>query len=222
MSFHHEVCGPVELWFTGADAGDLRDPPTLKRVAGLAGIDEVATMEQVHGPDVAWADEATAHPAVDALLTDRPGLGLLVRVADCVPIVLAAPDDAVVGVVHSGRAGLVGGVVPTAVAALRERASGPVHAWLGPRVCGGCYELPAAMADEVAAAIPEARATTTQGTPGADIGAGVAAQLRASDVEVHDVGAGACTMEDDRFFSYRRQGDASGRFGALAVLREWR
>ena len=219
MSFHHEVCGPVELWFTEADAGDLRDAETLDRVAGLAGVEAVATMKQVHGPDVAWAGEPRAHDAVDALLTDRTGLGLLVRVADCVPIVLAAPDDGIVGVVHSGRAGLVGDVVPTAVAALRERASGPLHAWLGPRVCGGCYELPVELAEDVAAAVPEARSTTTQGTPAADIGAGAAAQLRAAGVEVHDVGAGACTVEDERFFSYRRQGDASGRFGALAVLR---
>ena len=45
-----------------------------------------------------------------------------------------------------------------------------------------------------------------------------AAQLRADGVEVHDVGANVCTVEDERFFSHRRQGDASGRFAALAVL----
>ena len=91
---------------------------------------------------------------------------------------------------------------------------------MGPRVCGRCYELPADMAEAVADAVPEARSTTSWGTPAADIGAGVVAQLSARDVVVHDVGADLCTVEDERFFSYRREGDASGRFAAFAVLRE--
>jgi YfiH family protein len=220
VSFHHEVGGPVELWFTAADAGDLRAEPRLTQVATLARLEAVATMDQVHGHGVGWAAGPGPHAAVDALLTDRRELGLLVRVADCVPIVLAAPDDGLVGVVHSGRAGLVSGVVPAAVAALRDRGAGRLHAWVGPRVCGRCYELPAELADAVAAVVPEAKATTSWGTPAADIGAGVVAQLRAAEVDVDDVGADVCTIEDERFFSYRRQGDSSGRFGALVVLRD--
>jgi YfiH family protein len=172
----------------------------------------------MHGAEVAWADHPERYSGVDALMTDRPGLALLVRVADCVPIVLAAPDDRLVGVVHAGRVGLVAGVVPAAVDALRTRAAGRVQAWLGPRACGRCYELPATMAADVAEAVPEARSTTSWGTPAADIGAGVTAQLTAAGVEVHDVGADACTIEDERFFSHRREGVEAGRFGAIAVL----
>ena len=137
----------------------------------------MATMHQVHGNDVEWVDVAGTQPDADALLTDVVGLGLLVRVADCVPVVLAVPDEQLVGVVHSGRLGLVSGVVPAAVDALRERGATRIEAWVGPRVCGRCYELPAAMAESVAAAVPEARSTTSWGTPAADIGAGVVAQL---------------------------------------------
>jgi copper oxidase (laccase) domain-containing protein len=103
---------------------------------------------------------------------------------------------------------------------MRARGAGRVDAWLGPRACGNCYELPADMAADVAAAVPAARSTTSWGTPAADIGAGVVAQLEAAGVEVHDIGAEACTIEDERFFSHRRQGHQAGRFGALAVLRD--
>jgi hypothetical protein len=75
------------------------------------------------------------------------------------------------------------------------------------------------MADDVATVVPEARSTTSWGTPAADIGAGAAAQLAAAGVEVHDIGADVCTIEDERFFSHRRQGSASGRFGAVVALR---
>jgi polyphenol oxidase len=217
--FNHDVDGPVEFWISDRDAGDLRTTSDLARVQAAADVRSVASMEQVHGDGVAWAADDSSHGGVDALLTDRRGLGLLVRVADCTPVVLAAPDDGFVGVVHCGRLGLVSGVVPAAVQAMRERGVGRVRAWLGPRACGKCYELPAGMADSVADVVPEARSTTSWGTPAADIGAGVAAQLVAADVEVHDVGAGVCTIEDERFFSYRRQGDKAGRFGAMAVLR---
>ncbi|MGI9084529.1 MAG: polyphenol oxidase family protein [Aeromicrobium sp.] len=213
MFFHHDVSGPVELWFTDRSL-DLAD------VADTIHVDSLAGMEQLHGADVAWVKDDTVRPAVDALLTDAVGLALLVRVADCVPVVLAAPDDGLVGVVHCGRLGLVTGVVPAAIEALRERGARRLAAWIGPRACGRCYELPTQMADDVAAAVLEARSTTSWGTSAADIGAGVVAQLAAGKVQVHDLGAEVCTIEDERFFSYRREGDRAGRFGAVVVLRE--
>ncbi len=194
---------------------------TIERtLADAVGVEAVATMEQVHGREVVWVSGDADRPVADGMLTDARSLGLLVRVADCTPVVLAAPDDGVVGVVHCGRPGLIAGVVPAAVASLRGRTEGRLQAWLGPRVCGRCYELPAEMADDVARAVPEARSTTSWGTPAADIGAGAAAQLAASGVEIHDLGADVCTIEDERFFSHRRQGALSGRFGAVVALRD--
>ena len=67
--------------------------------------------------------------------------------------------------------------------------------------------------------MPGTRSTTSWGTPAVDVGAGVVAQLEALGVTVHDVGAHACTIEDDRFWSHRRQGGAAGRMGAVVVLR---
>jgi YfiH family protein len=215
--FWRGTSGPIELGFTDrtVDLSTAAIDSSRDELGRAAGVDAVATMHQVHGSDVAWVDTPDGHPDADALVTDTPGLGLLVRVADCVPIVLAAPDAGLVGVVHSGRRGLVEGVVPAAVDALRSRGATTLQAWIGPHICGRCYELPAEMAEAVADHVPEARATTRRGTPAADLGAGVQAQLEQRDVVVHRVDA--CTLEDDRFFSHRR-GD-SGRFGAVAVLR---
>ena len=221
MFFLRDACGPIDLAFTdrSIDLSTAAVDHTLAEVASAAEVDAVATMHQVHGSDVVWVDVAGTQPDADALLTDVVGLGLLVRVADCVPVVLAVPDEQLVGVVHCGRQGLVAGVVPAAIESLRERGATRIEAWVGPRVCGRCYELPADMAAAVADAVPEAKSTTSWGTPAADLGAGVVAQLSARDVIVHDVGVDLCTIEDERFFSYRREGEASGRFAAFAVLR---
>ena len=207
-------CGPVDLMITDRTL-DLLDDDDLATVAQAMSVGSIATMRQVHGADVARVADSSYSPPADALVTDVRDLGLVVRVADCVPVVLVAPDAGLVSVAHAGRRGLVAGVVPAAVSALRDQGATDIQSWIGPHVCGRCYELPQDMADEVAAAVPAARATTSAGTPGADLGAGVRSQLDALDVDVHDVSA--CTMEDERFFSHRR-GDV-GRFGAVAVVR---
>ncbi|HET7387974.1 MAG TPA: peptidoglycan editing factor PgeF [Nocardioidaceae bacterium] len=199
-------------------------------------------LRQVHGADVhlvggkddraaeAVRSSSTPHapgpprwPTADALVTTEPGTVLLVRAADCVPVLLAAlsADGAAVAAVHAGRSGLVEGVVTRAVTRLRalvpER-SADIVAWIGPHVCGACYEVPAGMRDDVAAVVPQARATTSWGTASLDLGAGVVAQLRASGVD-DIVDARRCTREDDDLFSYRRQGAASGRLGGLVWIR---
>ncbi len=183
----------------------------------------VVGMRQVHGADVAVVGERAQlggehDPVADALVTARPGVMLMVRAADCVPILLADVARGVVGAVHSGRSGLAAGVVPAAVSVLREQGAEELVAWVGPHVCGSCYEVPQEMRAEVADVVPESYAETSWGTPSLDIGAGVLAQLRAADV--HDVVVtGRCTREDEDLFSYRRQGPGSGRLGGFVWIR---
>ena len=153
----------------------------------------------------------------DGLVTDVPGVALLVRVADCVPVLLADPDRGVVGAAHAGRDGLVRGIVPATVGRMRDLGAGRIVAWVGPSICGRCYELPEELQREVVAAVPEAQAQTSWGTPAVDVGAGVVAQLRAEDVEVVD--AARCTREDADLWSYRRDGLAAGRLGAVVWVR---
>jgi len=211
----HERVGPVEFWFTDTSDGDVTDPAVLASLRGEQGVDAVATMRQVHGADVVWAMPGLV-PEADALLTYTPNVAVLVRVADCVPIVLATEERDTVGVVHAGRKGLIAGVAPAAAQILLDRGRGPVTAWVGPHICGRCYELDAASAAEVAEAVPAAASTTWAGTPAADIGAGVTAQLEDLGISVHHLGG--CTLEDEQLFSYRRNGTTQ-RQGAFAVLR---
>jgi len=192
-------------------------------VRAFTGVDEgtptppVVRMRQVHGADVAVVRAEDGVPVADAVVTDRPGLVLMVRVADCVPVLLADPTAGVAAAVHAGRPGLVAGVVPAAVRAMRGLGARDVHAWVGPHVCGACYEVPADMRAEVSAAVPDAFAETSWGTPSVDIGAGVRAQLAAEDVRPVEVGR--CTIEDEDLYSYRRQGRGSGRLAGLVWVR---
>jgi YfiH family protein len=141
----------------------------------------------------------------------------MVRAADCVPVLFADPAAGVVAATHCGRPGLLAGVVPRTVEQMRALGASEITAWIGPHVCGGCYEVPAQMQDEVAAAVPDSRATTTWGTPSLDLGAGVRAQLERSGVSVVDVAR--CTRESADLYSYRRDGRGAGRLAGLVRIR---
>jgi YfiH family protein len=212
----------IEVAFTdvslslGDAADDAVRADALAQVAQETGAAPVL-MHQVHGAAVESVESVESVGRVrscDALVASQPGVALLARAADCVPVLLADPVTGWIAAVHSGRPGLAGGVVPAAVAALRERGGDPTVAWVGPHVCGACYEVPADLQEQVAAVVPEARSTTSWGTPGLDLGAGVRAQLAAAGIgDVRTVDA--CTREDASWPSYRRDGDAATRFAGV-------
>lgn len=185
----------------------------LRAVADETGARPVL-MHQVHGAEASYVDIVGESPTCDAIYTSRPGVALLARAADCVPVLLADPATGWIAAVHSGRPGLAAGVVPSAVAALRGQGAEPGVAWIGPHVCGSCYEVPADLQEDVAASVPESRSTTSWGTPALDLGAGVRAQLAAAGVpDVREVGA--CTREDPTWPSHRRDGAAATRFAGV-------
>ncbi len=214
----------LNLGARGDDAGAVAE--NLRRVADAftgSSSARVAAMRQVHGTSVVEVGEAPSagrpgeRPECDALVTCVEEVTLLVRAADCVPVLLGDAEAGVVAAVHAGRRGVAQGVVRRAVEAMRDRGAVRVRGWVGPHVCGRCYEVPAAMRDEVAAVVPQTYARTTWGTPSLDLGAGVRAQLEdAGVVEVETVPR--CTREDPDLYSYRRDGPATGRIGGLVRL----
>ena len=177
----------------------------------------MADLSQVHGREVVLAEPGIRRPRADGIVTDRPDVVLLVRAADCVPVLFADPVAGVAGAAHAGRQGVAAGVVPATIAAMRDLGARDVVAWIGPHVCGACYEVPADLQAEVVAVVPETVATTTWGTPSLDLGAGVRAQLEAAGVRVED--AARCTRESPDLYSYRRDGRDSGRLAGVVRLR---
>ena len=194
----------------------------VEQLAGGARRPEVVGMRQVHGAHVEVVEPThRSRPEAegDALVTAGAGVVLAARAADCVPVLLADPARGAVAAVHAGRKGVVAGVVPNALRALRHLGAEQVVAWIGPHACGRCYEVPEEMADDVAAGVPEARAETSWGTPALDLGAGVRAQLAAAAEVVEVVDVGRCTIEDPALYSYRRDGAGAGRHAGLIWVR---
>jgi polyphenol oxidase len=215
---------PYDSFNLGDHVGD--DPSAVaanrRRLATELGLapDHVIWMEQVHGRTVTVVDGPRTEPveASDAVVATRPGLAVAVLVADCVPILLSDAEAGVVGAVHAGRVGARVGVLPAALAAMRDAGAriDRTEALLGPSVCGECYEVPAAMQADVAAHLPGSASRTRHGTPGLDLRAGLWQQL--ADAGVARVGVDPrCTVEDRTLFSHRRDG-TTGRLAAVTWL----
>ncbi|MDP2772782.1 MAG: polyphenol oxidase family protein [Nocardioides sp.] len=198
----------------GLRSGFATNLPLVEQACGV----RFARLNQRHGATVVDVTEPGPPPLDDvpdgdALVTTARGLGLMIRIADCVPVVLADPVSGVIGAVHAGRAGVELDIVARTVGRMRAAGAGNLVGWIGPHVCGGCYEVPDELRAEVAAAVPETFAQTTWGTPSLDLGAGVRAQLELAGVDVVEVAG--CTREEPRLHSHRRDGADSGRFAAL-------
>ncbi|MDP5226198.1 MULTISPECIES: polyphenol oxidase family protein [Arthrobacter] len=225
FSWQGELLPGVRGAFTSVAAGNLAfhvgdDADAVRRhresVRTALGSGPVQYMNQVHGDRVVVVERLTLGddaPTADGLVSR--GLPLAVMVADCVPILLAGTDDdggPVIAAVHAGRPGMAAGVVPAAVRAMRGLGAHELQAWLGPSVCGRCYEVPAALQEEVGRIVPEAVSTTSWGTPALDIPSGVSAQLERDGVRIRY--HGQCTMEDESLYSHRRA-PGLGRFAGL-------
>lgn len=238
MFSHRERIGPIELAFTDRFGG-ISAPPydelnLALRPAGGAGEAEAnwervlaafapgarrVDMRQVHGRAVTVVDRPMdPPPECDALVTATGDLVLVVRVADCVPVLLADPSARVVAAAHVGRAGMEANVLGATVAAMRGVGAGQISAWIGPHVCGRCYEVPEEMQRAVDATVPGSAAVTSWGTPSLDLAAGVRSQLaRAEVAAVHE--AGGCTLESPAHYSHRRDAARSGRHVGIIVVR---
>lgn len=212
----------------GSHVGD--DPAAVVAArSALAGALDVpasamAFMHPDHGRGVARVVAPTGVAPgteirdVDALVTDRAGIGLVALAADCVPVVLVEPQAAVVAVAHCGWRGLVLDVVGAALDVIGELGGRPerVRALLGPAVCGGCYPVPVDRAGEVARVRPEAVTTARDGQPAVDLRLGLLARLAEAGAEATLVGG--CTVEDPQLYSHRRDGRTGRQGGAVAIV----
>lgn len=189
---------------------------------------QVVSPHQVHGAQVRLVGRAhagTVQPQTDGLLTTTPGVALLFRFADCVPILLFDPVRRAVGLAHAGWRGLGQGVVAAAVAALvRQVGSLPGDLWagLGPAIGPCCYEVGPEVAATVLRACPEGARVVHErdGALQLDLPGAVRAQLLAAGVGRVEM-AGICTAcRNDEWFSHRAEHGRTGRFGVVAMLVE--
>jgi YfiH family protein len=200
----------------GDDSANVDE--NLRRVASAIGAPREALFAayQVHGREVTVVDkDSEPRPQCDVLVTRSPDKTLMLRFADCTPVLLADAEKRVVAAVHAGWRGSAVRAAGAAVSALGEAfGSRPEDLWagIGPAIGPCCYnvgqDVMHAFSDRSSLFV-EGRLDLWEANRQALLEVGVPAE--------HIEMAGICTQcESDRFFSHRANaGHPAGRFAAL-------
>lgn len=219
----------------GGNVGD--DPKAVRqnheRMYAALGVDDAkaCTVWQVHSADVVIANAPVsgrrwlAH--ADALMTDRAGVPLSMRFADCTPILFHDPVKGVIAIAHAGWRGTVqgiAGIVARAMANAYGCHAADLRAGIGPAIGPRKYQV----GEEVVAATQShfgttdglIRRDTADGTAYLDLWAANRLDLERAGIPPDQIAvAGLCTAEQvDDFFSHRQEKGKTGRFGAVIAL----
>ena len=207
----------------------------LRILANALGFDpgNYVLTRQTHSDIVREVTEADCagfchqrYPECDGLVTNTPGLALLVFTADCTPVLLQDSVTGAVGAAHAGWRGTASKIAAkTALAMVEAFGCDPknIRAAIGPNI-GQChFETDADVPQAILAAYGEAAKPFIEKRGEKfhlDLKAINALALRQVGVENIEISE-ACTMcEPDRFWSHRYTGGDRGSQGAIIVCRE--
>lgn len=196
-------------------------------------VDRLLLAHQVHGDDF-YVPEKDGDLSsgmtleCDGFITDRPGVALCVKTADCVPVLLVDGKRQVVAAVHAGWRGTALGIAGKAVRLFQERfSSRPEDLWaaIGPAIGPCCYEVDEKVRREfgnIQNGISPLKATTKQDRWTLDLELANRLQLEAAGILAAQIsGAGVCTScHRDAFFSHRGEGEITGRQLNFIMIRE--
>ncbi len=218
----------------GSTVGDAAERVRENRRQALESLgrtpDSVFDAWQVHGTEVVVAQAPrppeSPHPQADIILTDTPGVTLMMRFADCVPILLHDPVRKVVGLAHAGWMGTVQRTAKAAVESMHDRFGtdpADIRAAIGPSIGPDHYQIGTDVGSQVSRAFGSASTKLLNYRDGSlffDLwNANLQILLEAG---VHQIeNAAICTYcHNDDWFSHRAEKGRTGRFGAVIALKD--
>ncbi len=180
-------------------------------------------VHQVHGGAVMTVrrdDGFESGPKADALVSDDPARTISVRVADCVPVLLASDDGRIVAAVHSGWRGVIAGVVLKALRRMIElSAETPIVAAIGPSIGFDAFEVGAEVIEQFGRTFADRSLVRRRdnGKGHVDLRGAIRRQLLDAGIQPQNIDTTArCTFRDvDEFFSHRRDKGVTGRMAAI-------
>jgi len=230
---------PFDSLNLGWNVGDAkecvgRNYNVLGRALGLR-LDSFVMCKQVHGDrvmEVKKKYEARGHlppcgDEADAMITNVPGLILMVRIADCIPVLFCDPVQRVVGIAHAGWKGTLKKIaVKTIEVLIGQYNSDPatILVGIGPGIGPCCYEVggPVRTLYEESFSFGRRLLEERKGKYYLNLWEANRSQLLETGIrEEHIEIAGLCSSCNPRnFFSYRREKERTGRFAALIGIEE--
>lgn len=186
---------------------------------------ERCSVHQAHGPNVVRVNEGASHDRrikADALVSRDASRILSVRIADCIPVLLASRDGRVVGAVHAGWRGVVTGVVAGAIREMEVPGS-ELAAAIGPGIGIDAFEIGPEVVEQFARVFGSEAPMRLQsnGKGRVDLKEAIRKQLIGAGLNADHIDlTDRCSYRDaDEFFSHRRENGITGRMAAMIGAR---
>lgn len=176
----------------------------------------LAFARQVHGSEILTVDKPGIYNDADGLITSTKNLTIGVLVADCAAVMIKDSNAGIIGVFHAGWRGAVAGIVPKGLSIMQSLGAKNFDVWISPCIGVNAFEV----GQEVAKQFPS-EFVKSDGfvKPHVDLRGYIVHQVKNFGVKADRISSDdRCTFEDHRFYSYRRQKDASGRMMAIMCL----
>ncbi len=174
------------------------------------GSDKIFTLNQVHGGHIVRTSEIKHFeiPEADGIISENSGDMLVIRSADCVPVLISS-EEGVSAAVHAGWKGLACGIVGKCVSMMRKMGAINIDVAIGPAIGPCCF----CVGNDVARLIASQSARSENGIEYIDLWETARYHALSAGVEGNRISVlRICTCcRENLFFSYRRQGDAAGR-----------
>lgn len=181
----------------------------------------VAYADQVHSNRIQVVTEGGTYPSTDGLITRIPGLTLSIQVADCAAILLWDSANNVIGALHAGWRGAAGDIIPLGIEKMIGQGANPhkVKAYVSPCISLKNFEIGQEVADQFPDEFVDYKHYQK---PHLDLKAFLRHQLLKAGIPGNQVEVSEkCTIGDaENFYSYRREGEKSGRMLALIQMAE--
>lgn len=184
-------------------------------------VNRLVIPRQTHSVNVAVIDDRlSCLEGVDALVTTRDDVALVVNTADCLPVVFNDSRRGVIAIAHAGWRGLYDGILAATVMEMARLGAAPrdIRVAIGPCICGACYEVDEEFAGRFETRFGSGvRMPVTPGhKPHIDLRAAAITELQRCGIDLTGISdSGVCSRCDGRLFSARRQGVRSGRIATV-------
>ena len=229
-AFSTRCGGHSEGIFSSLNMGNIKydDPQIVKKNRNLfyskLGLSEklIALPVQVHSSNVKIISIPGSVPETDALITTEKGLFLGVLTADCLPVLIYAPSVQAVAVIHAGWRGIVQNILANTLNLLHKHLgvfSSDLYVAIGPGLQKECFEV----RSDVFEQFPEDFLNPHEETSKRflNLSGFVNQHLISQNVPAEQIYVNKdctkCNLE--RYYSYRRDGEKSGRMLGIIGIR---
>jgi YfiH family protein len=160
----------------------------------------------------------------DAMVTDKRNVTMLMRFADCVPIIVFDPVRIVVGMAHAGWLGTTRKVAEALIATMQQAygcKSADILAAIGPSIAAHHYEVGPEVVDAVRASFGEEADRHLRSVDGRvhfDLWSANQALLKGAGVGQIEISGLCSACDEEDWYSHRAQSGKTGRFGVAVAL----